>query len=133
MEKITKLKCFCSKVGVSVVAMYFYLTSISVIFVTIILTRLFKSKKKSPSQHRATFEGISPDEFGLVPSQTDKLYESFSPGDTWFFFGFDQENFFQLTLKTKSKGCFFILKLRLFGKSFENCGFLQRDLDGSFR
>ena len=114
--------------------MYFYLTALAVILVTIIVTRLLRSKKRSQSRHNnASFEGLSPVEFGLLPSETDKLYESFSPGDTWFFFGFDQTNFFQLTLKTKSKGCFFILKLRLFGKSLENCGFLQRELDESFR
>ena len=113
--------------------MYLYVTSISVILVTIIVSKFLKSKKKRQLQKNARFEGLSPAEFGLVPSQTDKLYESFSPGDTWFFFGFDQENFFQLTLKTKSKGCFFIVKLKVFGKTFENCGFLQRELDGSFR
>jgi len=69
----------------------------------------------------------------VLPSNLDIQYETFKPGDALYFFAFDKKNSFQLTLKEKTNGCFFVIKIKIQEEIFENCGFLDKELDGSYR
>ena len=112
--------------------MYFVLTVVFSIITILLTTRIFKSKKRK-SFKSASYDGLSPVDNGICSSSSDKLFEQFKPGQTWFFIGFDQRNSIQLTLKSKSKGCFFLIKLELFGNSYESCGYLEREADENLR
>ena len=86
-----------------------------------------------PAPAPATFTAVTPRHSGLLPSRLDTELERCRPGDTTYFFTFDRDNCFQLTMKMKSRGCFFLVKIKVGSFIFENCGYLERELDGSFR
>ena len=69
-------------------------------------------------------------ENGVLPSKADKVLDSWNPGNVFYFFGFDGEDLFQLTLKIRRTGGFFILKIKHKNFSFENCGQVEREYDG---
>jgi len=92
-----------------------------------------KVKKKVYSAippKQSSFHKLSPTENGILPSCLDALYETIKPRDIMYFFGFDKGNSFQLTLKAKSEGCFFVASVKIDGFVFENCGYLENDEDG---
>ena len=87
----------------------------------------------APAPAPATFAAVTPRHSGLLPSPLDTELERCRPGDTTYFFTFDRDNCFQLTMKMKSRGCFFLVKIKVDSFIFENCGYLEREPDGSFR
>ena len=88
---------------------------------------------RRPAPAPATFTAVTPRHSGLLPSRLDTELERCRPGDTTYFFTFDRNNCFQLTMKMKSRGCFFLVKIKVGSFIFENCGYLEREPDGSFR
>ena len=87
----------------------------------------------APAPAPATFAAVRPRHSGLLPSPLDTELERCRPGDTTYFFTFDRDNCFQLTMKMKSRGCFFLVKIKVDSFIFENCGYLEKEPDGSFR
>ena len=87
----------------------------------------------APAPAPATFTAVTPRHSGLLPSRLDTELERCRPGVTTYFFTFDRDNCFQLTMKMKSRGCFFLVKIKVGSFIFENCGYLEREPDGSFR
>ena len=47
-----------------------------------------------------------------------------------YFFGFDDEDQFKLTLKIRRTGGYFILNINHKNLSFENCGYVEQEYDG---
>ena len=90
-------------------------------------------RRPAPAPAPATFTAVTPRHSGLLPSRLDTELERCRPGDTTYFFTFDRDNCFQLTMKMKSRGCFFLVKIKVGSFIFENCGYLEREPDGSFR
>ena len=90
-------------------------------------------RRPAPAPAPATFTAVTPRQSGLLPSRLDTELERCRPGDTTYFFTFDRDNCFQLTMKMKSRGCFFLVKIKVGSFIFENCGYLEREPDGSFR
>ena len=102
------------------------LTTLAIIF------KLSSKERRIPLVF-SNFTELSPQDNGVLPSKLDIQYECFKPGDVLYFFAFDKKNSFQLTLKEKSNGCFFVIKIRIKEEIFENCGFLDREPDGTYR
>lgn len=102
------------------------LTTLAIIF------KLSSKEKRIPLVF-SNFRELSPQDNGVLPSNLDIQYETFKPGDALYFFAFDKKNSFQLTLKEKTNGCFFVIKIKIQEEIFENCGFLDKELDGSYR
>ena len=88
---------------------------------------LFRKQKR---KQFADFYALNASENGVLPSKADKVLDSWNPGNVFYFFGFDGEDQFQLTLKIRRTGGFFILKIKHKNFSFENCGEVEQDYDG---
>ena len=109
------------------------LLSLCIVSITSYIVWKLLSRTKSTSHPPAQFNGVWPSNNGLLPSSLDKKYEESKAGDILYFFGFDSYNSFHLTLKKKTDGCFFLVKINFDEFHFENCGFLEEENDGSFR
>ena len=86
--------------------------------------------RKQKLKRFADFYATSAEENGVLPSKVDKALDSWNNGDTFYFFGFEGEDLFQLTLKIRKTGGFFILKIKLKDFAFENCGHVEKEYDG---
>ena len=106
---------------------------ISLVVIIPLLILFWKRKENKPKYNQPSFYGLSCTENGILPSYIDQVFEGIKPRDILYFFGFDKKNSFQLTLKAKSDGCFFVVKIKIEDCVFENCGFLEKEEDGSFR
>ena len=106
-------------------------TAAAVLAASLALLRYMR--RPAPAPAPATFTAVTPRHSGLLPSRLDTELERCRPGDTTYFFTFDRDNCFQLTMKMKSRGCFFLVKIKVGSFIFENCGYLEREPDGSFR
>ena len=91
---------------------------------------LFAKKKRKTTFESAEFGSFSCKSNGIVPSTTDEQLESWKCPDVSYFFACNRESRFQLTLKKKSRGCFFVLKFEHNDLEYENCGFLEEETDG---
>ena len=108
-------------------------TAAAVLAASLALLRYMPRPATAPAPAPATFTAVRPRHSGLLPSRLDTELERCRPGDTTYFFTFDRDNCFQLTMKMKSRGCFFLVKIKVGSFIFENCGYLEREPDGSFR
>ena len=108
-------------------------TAAAMLAASLALLRYMRRPAPAPAPAPATFTAVTPRHSGLLPSRLDTELERCRPGDTTYFFTFDRDNCFQLTLKMKSRGCFFLVKIKVGSFIFENCGYLEREPDGSFR
>ena len=106
-------------------------TAAAVLAASLALLRYMR--RPAPAPAPASFTAVTPRHSGLLPSRLDTELERCRPGDTTYFFTFDRDNCFQLTMKMKSRGCFFLVKIKVGSFIFENCGYLEREPDGSFR
>ena len=109
------------------------LLSLFIVSVTSFVVWKLSRRKIRSFQPQAQFDSVWPSDNGLLPSRLDGDYEETNTGDILYFFGFDSSNSFHLTLKKKTDGCFFLVKINLDGFHFENCGFLETENDGSYR
>ena len=109
------------------------LLSLFIVCLTSFVLWKLSRRKKGFFQPLAQFDSVWPCDNGLLPSSLDGQREETKTGDILYFFGFDSSNSFHLTLKKKTDGCFFLVKINLDGFHFENCGFLEQENDGSFR
>lgn len=87
-------------------------------------------KKRKTIFESANFTSLSCESNGIVPSPTDKLLESWKCPDILYFFAGSEQTLFQLTLKKKNRGCFFVVKFSHENYKYENCGFLEEEIDG---
>ena len=87
-------------------------------------------KKRKTIFESANFTSLSCESNGIVPSPTDKLLESWKCPDILYFFAGSEQTLFQLTLKKKNRGCFFVVKFSHENHNYENCGFLEEEIDG---
>ena len=87
-------------------------------------------KKRKTTFQSANFSSLSCESNGIIPSPTDKLLESWKCPDISYFFAGNKETLFQLTLKKKNGGCFFVVKFSHGNYKYENCGFLEEEIDG---
>ena len=108
-------------------------TAAAVLAASLALLRYMRRPAPAPAPAPASFTAVTPRHSGLLPSRLDTELERCRPGDTTYFFTFDRDNCFQLTMKMKSRGCFFLVKIKVGSFIFENCGYLEREPDGSFR
>ena len=109
------------------------LLSVFIVSLTTFVVWKLSRRKRGSFKPLAQFDSVWPSDNGLLPSSLDGHNEDTKTGDTLYFFGFDSSNSFHLTLKKKTDGCFFLVKINLDGFHFENCGFLEQENDGSFR
>ena len=109
------------------------LLSLFIVCLTSFILWKLSRRKKGSFKPLAQFDSVWPCDNGLLPSSLDAQREETKTGDILYFFGFDSSNSFHLTLKKKTDGCFFLVKINLDGFHFENCGFLEEENDGSFR
>ena len=68
--------------------------------------------RKQKLKQFADFYALNASENGVLPSRADKVMDSWNPGNVFYFFGFDGEDQFQMTLKIRRTGGFFILKIK---------------------
>ena len=87
-------------------------------------------KKRKTTFRSADFSSLSSESNGIISSPTDKLLESWKCQDISYFFAGNKETLFQLTLKKKNRGCFFVVKFSHENYKYENCGFLEEEIDG---
>ena len=106
--------------------------SLGVIVISALIysTFMFGKKRRKTNFQTAKFHSLSCKSNGIVPSSTDELLESWKCPQTSYFFASDKETLFQLTLKKKSRGCFFVVRFAVGNYKYENCGFLEDETDG---
>merc|ERR1712016_498440 len=105
--------------------------SLAVIVISTLIFYMLKKKRKTTFQS-AKFSSLSCKSNGIIPSSTDELLDSWKSAGPHisYFFASNKDTLFQLTLKKKSRGCFFLVTFAHGDYKYENCGFLEEETDG---